>query len=132
MRVLGTITLVLAVASVVSCSRPARMKLYNHSGFDITIVSSRSDIEIANGQSSVFMFPAETSALMIQVDSTAWEYEMPYPPREYCDPTAASVIHAQLEPGGRLYVFLPNTQFPVTDLSLQPDGFPLEPRIRKG
>jgi hypothetical protein len=124
------ITMATLVACLgISCSLEPRLKLCNHTEADITISVEglKNQTTIAKGATAVFTFPFQQKHLVITTASSESRYDFPYPPRQYCEPVAASVIHAQLEPDGKLYVFLPDTHLPAADLSAQPTGFPLTP-----
>jgi hypothetical protein len=118
----------LATCLAVSCSRAPRLKLCNQTDADITITVEQWQTTITKGATAVFTFPFATKRLAISTSSKTWEYDFPYPPREYCQSGGSAVIHAQLEADGRIYVFLPKTSLPAADLSTQPDGFPLNAR----
>ncbi len=127
-RIFTIAILFLVLGFFTSCSREARIKLYNHTGSDVVIQVEGETYSIANGRIKTFIFPAKSKKLSIMINDTIWDYSVQYPPIDYCSPTAASIIHMQLEPDGQLYVFLPKTLFPVTDISSQPKGFPLIPK----
>lgn len=110
-----------------SCSKPAQILLYNNSGSDLEVRTDDGTDIIESGCSKRIKYPMESS-LTIRKSSTVWVYKVnKFPPREFCEPTAAATIHAQIEADGRIYVFLPKTALPVEDLISQPDGFPLMP-----
>ena len=118
---------------ITSCSRAPRLKFFNNTGADITITVDAGKTTIANGTSEKVWFPNKSFAMQIEADQQRWSYSLGgYPPRDYCKPTAASIVHVQLEPDGRVYVFLPGTRLPQNDLSGQPEGFPLKPTTKEG
>ena len=70
--------------------------------------------------------------LIIEYKGKIWRYHVrDFPPKEYCEPVAASTIHAQLEQDGSIYVFLPGTKCPVSEKLPQPKGYPLEQGLFK-
>lgn len=116
-----------------SCSRAPRLNFFNNTGGDITVTVDAGSTTIASGRAEKILFPYKSFTMQIEAGERHWSYALGgYPPREYCTPTAASLIHVQLEHDGRVYVFIPGTRLPQQNLSGQPEGFPLQPSIKEG
>ena len=110
-----------------SCSRLPKLVIFNNTGVAVQVVTDKSRCDIPNGKAGEIWYPIENT-MTITHPNGVWTYVVDrYPPPAYCEPTAQSNIHAQIESNGYIYVFLPTAPFPVRDLKPQPGGFPLVP-----
>ena len=122
-----TILLVGVMLVLCSCSKPTKLLLYNNTGLVIHVEDGAKRVAIAASCSKKIKYPTN-GRLSIECGNASWTYTISrYPPMEYCEPTAATIIYAQIETNGAIYVFLPKSNLPSPDLDSQPEGFPLMP-----
>ena len=129
MRILAAM---ITVGMLASCRLIPKIVLYNHTGVDITVHQGNRNYPIANEKTLSFRFPgAYTNVMTITAADKMWTYSrLPYPPAEFCQPLGHERIKVQIETDGMLYVLPHTNQFPLIELSGQPEGFPLKPETK--
>ena len=129
------------VIVLTSCSRAPELIFFNNSGYSVKIcvesflmvsddykVRFYGPIEHGNTVEFSYTFDQQIS---IQTETTNWVYQSTeYLPREYFGLSSSAEIRFQLESTGEIYVLLPTEEFPLTDFTNQPPGFPLKPILQ--
>ena len=74
---------------------------------------------------------AATNPFKASIGDCRLTYNAPYPPQEYIEPGFIRLhIYAQVEPGGKLYLMLPEEEAPIDAATYpQPDGYPITPKV---
>lgn len=112
---------------VCSCSKPAKLLLYNNTQSVINVIDGEKKVSIPASSSRKIKYPIN-GKFAVEYKDTLWTYTVDrFPPKEYCTPVAAATIYAQIEADGAIYVFFPKSDLPSSDLNSQPEGFPLMP-----
>jgi len=107
--------------------------VFNHAGHDLTVLSYDTV-----GQSAEYVIPkghshevASPTRLVVKSEVGIWEYpHFPKLKREYRGGGGIRPrnFKFQIEEDGAIYILDPGTKTVVTNLPVQPDGFPVRPK----
>ena len=120
-----------------SCTFAPKIVLLNNSGYTVKVQQGTKTIGIVNtGQSVEFYYPSADQMVFIKTETTSWSYNFTTnsPPHEYFLPPPERrerKLRVQLEATGELYLLLPTEEFPLTNFTNQPSGFPLKPIVQE-
>jgi hypothetical protein len=126
---LWVLVVVYAVLSS-GCPPTLHMILYNHVGADLSVGTEGELVLLLKESSGRFVYRTDSRGLKIKNVGTEWIYDLPIPPREYLQLArwTGYEITCQIEPDGGIYLLKPGIVPPASELTQQPEGFPLKPK----
>ena len=111
------------------CPVTYKLFLFNNSGFTVELKIEEGQVYTIKNGGEVMGNEPFFSRFSIHTGTTNWIYcTTLFPPREYYQ---SAKIRVQLEATGEVYVLLPSEDFPLTNFTNQPAGFPLKPIIQE-
>ena len=124
---------VLLLFTVSSCTISPKVILYNNADDSMTISFAEDSYRISSGQSRTIQlyFVRE---FQVQVGTTSYSYDVESWPDDYAYFTgwwlfADRKMKAQFNADGRIYLLTEDQGPPISTITDQPRGFPLEPVI---
>ena len=120
-----------------SCSVPLACKLYNNTGAPLEVIKYESgkvlQAALIDNKSSHSFNGCVYGDYQVEIGEMSYNFEVPsysIDEEKYVEYEGAlfwgkRVVRAQVEPSGKIYLLQKEEQFPLTDLSSQPEGYPI-------
>jgi hypothetical protein len=138
-RLTQCVVLICAVVVLSGCTVPVTCALYNNTSTVINITQ----IDI-NGQERTFSLKAGEILKLggwplhnykILFKDVVWHYDPPVPNNDYVEisgfgPWVKPIVYAQIEKDGRIFLLLKNQKPPIDTMPMQPEGYPLLPKVQ--
>jgi hypothetical protein len=134
MRIKKALLLLSLSSLLTSCHPGTKVEIVNNTGQNLTVVSLDTVLKetlypVASNQTVRIKVPYK---LQVRLAGEIWNYDFPSTPlpQRFRERIGGNwyLEEYQLEKDGSLYVLLPGTQAPTSDLPQQPTGYPIRPR----
>ncbi len=127
--------LICLISLCFGCSRESMVCFFNNQNVGVEVLTENETLLVNPKESLTFSFSRVARGFVIKNINGEFSYEFqPVPIAKnrllWKRKNSKHMITIQLEPNQMIYVVSPDSALPSNNFPVQPDGFPLNPRIK--